>query len=105
LDNKARESSVGLMICKVTMGFGDDSSKLGMHNMLGDRWALSEERRRASSGRIARLHGSAPYEKSSLEVRFQNNRFRTSSLSPLSAFSVHSILQHLLKLCLYMCWR
>ncbi|CAM6070845.1 unnamed protein product [Sphagnum tenellum] len=31
------------------------------------KWALSEERRRASSGRIARLHGSPPYEKSSLE--------------------------------------
>jgi hypothetical protein len=90
---------------KVTLGFGDDSSKLRMLNMLGDRWALSEERRRASSGRIARLHGSPPYEKSSLEVRFQNNHFRTSSLSPLSAFSVHSILQCLLKLCLYMCWR
>jgi hypothetical protein len=34
------------------------------------KWALSEERRQASSGRIARLHGSAPYQKCGLEVRF-----------------------------------
>ncbi|CAM6007704.1 unnamed protein product [Sphagnum balticum] len=31
------------------------------------KWALSEERRQASSGRIARLHGSAPYQKCGLE--------------------------------------
>jgi acyl-ACP thioesterase len=31
------------------------------------KWALSEERRQASSGRIARLHGSAAYQKCGLE--------------------------------------
>jgi hypothetical protein len=57
-----------------------------LFNMLVHRWALSEERRQASSGRIARLHGSAPYQKCGLEVRFQDHCHRTSSLIHLSAW-------------------